>query len=86
MKLLWDEAAWEDYVHWQTQDRKVLKRINLLITDIQRNGNEGIGKPESLKHGFHGYWFRRITSEHRLVYKIVDEQIRVAACRYHYSP
>ena len=56
MKLIWDEAAWDDYVWWQQQDRKVLKRINALITDIQRHGNEGIGKPEPLKHGFQGYW------------------------------
>ncbi len=64
MKLVWDEAAWADYVWWQAQDRKVLKRINALITDIQRNGNEGIGKPEPLKHGFRGYWSRRTTDEH----------------------
>jgi toxin YoeB len=66
-------------------DRQVLKRINTLITDIQRNGNEGIGKPESLKHGFQGYWSRRITDEHRLVYKIAEDEIRIAACRYHYE-
>ena len=70
---------------WQQQDRKVLKRINTLITDIQRNGNEGIGKPEPLKHGFQGYWSRRITDEHRLVYKVIDDEIRIAACRYHYE-
>src|SRR5574340_513933 len=85
MKLVWDEAAWDDYVWWQTQDRKMVKRINTLIKDIERNGNEGIGKPEPLKHGFHGYWSRRITDEHRLVYKIVDDEIRVAACQYHYG-
>ena len=60
-------------------------RINALITDIQRNGNEGIGKPEPLKHGFQGYWSRRITDEHRLVYKVIDDEIRIAACRYHYE-
>ena len=65
MKLVWDESAWADYVWWQAQDRKILKRINALVTDIQRNGNEGIGKPEPLKHGFQGYWSRRITDEHR---------------------
>ncbi len=85
MKLVWDESAWDDYVWWQQQDRKVLKRINTLITDIQRNGNEGIGKPEPLKHGFQGYWSRRITDEHRLVYKVIDDEIRLAACRYHYE-
>lgn len=85
MKLVWDEAAWADYLWWQTQDRKILRRINELLRDIERHGNEGIGKPEPLKHGFRGYWSRRITSEHRLVYRIVEDQIRVAACRYHYE-
>ncbi|MBS2966003.1 Txe/YoeB family addiction module toxin [Actinocrinis puniceicyclus] len=75
--MLWDESAWEDYVWWQTQDRKVLRRINTLIQDVQRNGNEGIGKPEPLKHGFHGYWSRRITDEHRLIYKVADEEVRL---------
>jgi toxin YoeB len=85
MKLVWDEAAWEDYLWWQGQDRKLLKRINALISDIGRNGNEGIGKPEPLKHAFQGYWSRRINDEHRLVYKVVDDQIRIAQCRYHYQ-
>lgn len=84
MKFVWHESAWEDYVHWQTADRAVLKRINLLLRDIARNGHAGIGKPEALKHGFQGYWSRRITDEHRLVYKIVDSRVRIAACRYHY--
>ncbi len=85
MKLLWDESVWDDYKWWQVQDRKILKRINALIQNIERNGNEGIGKPEAFKHGLHGYWSRRITDEHRLVYKIVDDQIRIAGCRYHYE-
>ncbi len=84
MRLIWDEAAWDDYVQWQTEDRKVRKRINALIEDIDRNGHKGIGKPEPLKHGFHGYWSRRMTDEHRLIYKIADGNIFVAACRYHY--
>ena len=83
MLLVWDEDGWEDYLWWQAQDRRVLKRINVLIADIQRNGNEGIGKQEALKHDFAGYWSRRITDEHRLVYKVVDEEVRIAACRYH---
>src|SRR6266536_1774677 len=78
-------VALDDYVLWQSQHRKVLKRINTLIKDVERNGNEGIGKPEPLKHGFHGYWSRRITDEHRLVYKISENEIRIAACRYHYG-
>ena len=85
MKLVWDEDAWDDYLYWQTQDRKVLKRINSLLTDIQRNANDGIGKPEALKHGFHGFWSRRITDEHRLVYKITNTEILIAQCRFHYD-
>lgn len=85
MLLVWDEAAWDDYLWWQTEDRRVLKRINQLIKDVERNGNEGIGKPEALRHGLSGYWSRRITDEHRLVYKVVDDQIKIASCRYHYG-
>jgi toxin YoeB len=85
MILMWDEFAWEDYLWWQTQDRRVMKRINDLIKDIGRNGNEGIGKPEPLKHGFQGYWSRRINDEHRLIHKIDGDEIRIAACRYHYG-
>ncbi|MHC5262987.1 Txe/YoeB family addiction module toxin [Streptomyces sp. UC4497] len=86
MKFVWHENAWADYVRWQAQDRKVLKRINTLLQDIARNGpDEGIGKPEPLKHGFHGYWSRRITDEHRLIYKVVEDEVRIAACRYHYE-
>jgi toxin YoeB len=85
MKLVWDEGAGEDYLWWQAQDRKVLKRINTLLKDVGRHGNQGLGKPEALKHGFRGYWSRRITDEHRLVYKVVDDEVRIAACRYHYG-
>jgi toxin YoeB len=85
VKLVWDETAREDYLWWPTRDRKVQKRINALIKDIQRNGNEGIGKPEPLEHGFQGYWSRRVTDEHRLVCKIGDDELRIAACRYHYG-
>ena len=84
MKVVFDEDAWNDYLYWQVQDKRVLKRVNDLIRDILRNGNEGIGKPESLKPGFQGYWSRRITDEHRLVYKLAGDEVRVAACRYHY--
>ena len=85
MKYVWDQDAWADYEWWQAQDRKTLKRINTLLRDIARTGNEGIGKPEPLKHRFQGYWSRRITDEHRLVYRITGEEIRIAACRYHYG-
>lgn len=85
MPIVWDENAWEDYLWWQAQDRKVLKRINALIKDIERNGNEGIGKPEPLKHGLSGFWSRRITDEHRLVYRVNGEEVWIATCRYHYE-
>jgi len=85
MRLVWDEDAWADSEWWQVQDRRMLKRINLLIRDIARNGNEGIGKPEPLKHGFQGYWSRRINEEHRLVYRTRGDEILIAACRYHYE-
>jgi toxin YoeB len=85
VRYVWDESAWADYEWWQQQDRKVLKRINALLKDVARNGNEGIGKPEPLKHGFHGYWSRRITDEHRLVYRVTEDSVSVAQCRYHYE-
>ena len=85
MKVVFSTRGWDDYLWWQRQDRKLLNRLNQLIQDVLRNGNEGIGKPEPLKHGFQGYWSRRINDEHRLVYKVVDDEVRVAACRYHYE-
>ncbi|MEO8095687.1 MAG: Txe/YoeB family addiction module toxin [Pseudolysinimonas sp.] len=84
MRLTWDEDAWDDYLHWQQADRAILRRVNQLLQDVARNGNWGIGKPEPLKHGFQGYWSRRITDEHRLIYRIEGDEIRIAACRYHY--
>lgn len=85
MLIVFSAQAWEDCLWWQSQDRKTLKRINALIEDVARNGNEGLGKPEPLKHDFGGYWSRRITEEHRLVYKFTDGEVRIAACRYHYG-
>lgn len=85
MKILFAEGAWADYLYWQTADRKTLKRVNQLIADIQRNENEGIGKPEPLRHDYSGYWSRRIDREHRLVYKVENETVVVIACRHHYS-
>ena len=84
MKLVFSEHAWQDYLYWQRTDRKVLKRINTLIHEIGRSPFQGIGKPEPLKHGLSGYWSRRITDEHRLVYKIDGESIFLAQLRYHY--
>lgn len=85
MRLVWDESARLDYDWWLRQNPRVARRINVLIKDIQRHGNEGIGKPGPLRHGFHGYWSRRISEEHRLVYKAEDTELRIAACRYHYE-
>lgn len=85
MKVIWTENAWEDYIWWQGQDRKALKRINTLINDIGRNKNEGLGKPEPLRHDLQGYWARRITQEHRLVYRILGDEIHILFCRYHYQ-
>jgi len=85
MLVTFSENAWEDYLYWQSTDRKALKKINSLLKDIQRNPFEGIGKPESLKYDLAGYWSRRISQEHRLVYKIDNKSIVVIACRYHYE-
>ena len=84
MKILFAENAWEDYLYWQQTDKKILKRINLLIGDIQQEPFKGIGKPEPLKFNWSGYWSRRINKEHRLVYKVQDDTISIAQCRYHY--
>lgn len=84
--LIWHESAWADYLYWQTQDKKTLKRINMLIKDIERNGNEGIGKPEPLRENLTGFWSRRIDERHRLVYSILDNgDIQIAQCRGHYN-
>jgi len=84
MRLIFSENAWDDYLYWQRNDPKLLKRINSLIKEIQRQPFEGIGKPEPLKHGFSGYWSRRITDEHRIIYKIEDNSVLIAQLRYHY--
>jgi toxin YoeB len=81
MNKIFTDIAWEDYLHWQTEDKKILKKINELIKDIDLNGNEGIGKPELLKHELSGLWSRRITLEHRLIYKFYDNNIYVLQCR-----
>ena len=84
MILSWAEKGWEDYLYWQTTDKKFVKRINLLIKEIKRNPFEGIGDPEPLRHNWSGYWSRRIDREHRIVYKVIDGNLIVAQCRYHY--
>ncbi len=84
MRLVFSEHAWDDYLYWQRTDRNLLKRINLLIQDVQRSPFEGIGKPEPLKHALAGYWSRRINDEHRMVYKVEGDALFVAQLRYHY--
>ena len=85
MKLSWTDLAWESYLYWQATDKSTLKKINALIKDIQRTPFEGIGKPEPLKFEFAGKWSRRISGEHRLVYEIVDGELIILQCRYHYA-
>lgn len=85
MILSWTDKAWEDYLFWQKQDRKILKRINALIKDTQRNPFEGLGNPEPLKHQFSGFWSRRIDREHRLVYQVENDMLLIAQCRFHYD-
>ena len=84
MKLIFSDNAWEDYLHWQKTDKKILRRINALIKEIMRAPYEGTGKPEPLRHALSGYWSRRITNEHRIVYKATDDAILIAQLRYHY--
>ena len=84
MILAWTEEAWQDYLHWQKVDKKILKRINTLIKDTKRHPFEGLGNPEPLKHNWTGYWSRRINLEHRFVYKPTQETLYIAQCRYHY--
>jgi len=83
-RLSFDDSAWEQYLYWQDNDKKMLKRINSLIKDIKRNPIDGIGNPEPLKHNWSGFWSRRIDHEHRLVYQVNDDNIIIVQCRYHY--
>lgn len=84
MMLCWASHAWEDYLYWQKVDKKILKRINTLIKDIERQPFSGLGDPEPLKHNWSGFWSRRIDREHRLVYKVAEGSIIIVQCRYHY--
>lgn len=85
MKKIWVDEAWEEYLFWLKEDKKILKRINDLIKDIDRNKNKGIGKPEALRFELFGFWSRRINSEHRLIYKIENNSIYIISCRGHYK-
>ena len=84
LNIMWTAEAWEDYVYWQGQDKKTLKRINQLIKEVQRSPFEGIGKPEPLKENLTGFWSRRIDETNRLVYEVTNTQINIVSCRYHY--
>ncbi len=84
MNKIWHDYAWEDYLYWQKQDKKTLKRINELLKDIDRNGYSGIGKPEPLRENLKGWWSRRIDDKNRIVYRISNHQIEIAQCGSHY--
>ena len=85
MTLEWADQAWDDYLYWQKTDKKILKKINELVKSIKRDPFNGIGEPEPLKHNWAGFWSRRITLEHRLVYEVEDTKLTIAQCRYHYK-
>lgn len=85
MILSFVDESWDDYLYWEKTDKKTLKRINLLIKEIQRHPFEGAGKPEPFRHEFRGCWSRRIDKEHRIVYKVIGEEIRIFKCRFHYD-
>ena len=85
MNINFTETGWQDYTYWQTQDKKTIKRINQLLKDIERNGNDGIGKPEALKEDLSGWWSRRIDDVNRLIYRIENNNIVISHCRTHYE-
>ena len=85
MNKIWADEAWEDYLYWQTQDRKTLKRVNELIRDCERDPFHGVGKPELLKHDHAGWWSRKIDEKNRLIYRVNDGKLEIAACRSHYD-
>ena len=83
--IVFSERAWQEYLYWQTQDKKTLKRINLILQDIIRNGYDGIAKPEQLKENLSGFWSRRIDETNRIVYRITDDKIEIIQCKGHYN-
>ena len=85
MKIVFTELSWDDYLFWQKNDKNKLKRINELVKDIFRNPYDGIGKPEALKFNYAGFWSRRIDEEHRLIYRVDDDEIQIVKCRFHYD-
>lgn len=85
MRKLWTDRGWNDYLYWQSEDKKTLKKINQLISDIERNGYDGIGKPEPLSGDFSGWWSRRIDDKNRIVYRLTDDYVEISLCRGHYN-
>ena len=85
MKFVFTELSWEDYLYWQKNDKQKLKRINELLKDISRSPYAGIGKPEPLRFHYSGFWSRRIDEEHRLIYRVVEDEIQIAKCKFHYD-
>ncbi len=85
MKYSFVDESWEDYLHWQKTDKRILKKINNLIKDAARNPFNGLGKPEALKYKYKGCWSRRITEEHRLIYRVLDDELQIIKCRFHYE-
>jgi toxin YoeB len=85
LKKIWSDIAWEDYLYWQKQNKNLLKRINLLIKDIERNPSDGIGKPEPLKDNLSGWWSRRIDDTHRIIYRVENDYLEIAQCGGHYN-
>lgn len=85
MKIIFSQNSWEDYISWQSEDKRILMKINALIKDIQRNPYDGIGKPEPLKYDLSDLWSRRIDRDHRLVYQVINNELFIYSCRYHYD-
>lgn len=85
MKFIFVDESWEDYLYWQKTDKKMVVKINELLKEISRNPFSGVGKPEPLKYKYKGFWSRRINDEHRLIYKVREEEILIAKCRFHYD-
>ena len=85
MSKIWSDRAWEDYLFWQEQDRKTLRKLNKLIKEIERNPYEGIGKPEPLKFDWQVYWSRQIDEKNRIIYRLINEHLEIAQCRTHYD-
>ncbi len=85
MRYVFVDESWEDYLYWQKTDKKTLKKINALLKDIARNPFTGLGKPEPLKYKYQGFWSRRISLEHRLIYQVREDEILIAKCRFHYE-